>query len=49
MTGNGKKPNAPTADPQQSEDDGGQSEAETFANIEPDGAETFANIEPDQE
>jgi len=49
MTGNEKKPDEPAADPQQSEDGGGQGEAETFANIEPDGAETFANIEPDQE
>jgi hypothetical protein len=47
MTGNGKTPNEP--DPQQSENEGGTSEAETFANIEPDGGESFANIEPDKE
>ena len=49
MTGNGKKPNDPAADPQQSEDDGSQSEAETYANIEPDSGDSYANIDPDKE
>ena len=49
MTNEGKKPNQPEADPQQPDDGGGTSEAETFANIEPDGGDTFANIEPDKE
>jgi hypothetical protein len=48
MMNEGKKPNEPGADPQQ-EDDGGTSEPETFANIEPDSGESFANIEPDKE
>jgi len=49
MTGKIKQPNDPKADPpQQGEDDGSQSGAETFANIEPEDGDTYANIEPDQ-
>jgi hypothetical protein len=51
MTGKPKNPREPLADdplhpPQQMADDGGLSEAESFANIEPDGVTNFANINP---
>jgi hypothetical protein len=51
MTGKVKKPNAPQAadplhPPQQMADDGSLGEAESFANIEPDGVTNFANINP---
>lgn len=50
MMGNIQDPNDPQPDPPQPGEDGGsESEAETFANIEPDGGESFANIEPDKE
>lgn len=49
MTGKAKTPREPRAaepPPQQEGDEGGQSEAESFANIEPDGVTNFANINP---
>jgi hypothetical protein len=54
MTGKAKNPREPLAvdplhPPQQMADDGGLSEAESFANIEPDSIANFANINPVQE
>ena len=53
VMGKVKNPREPEAvDPlagQQMADDGGLEEAESFANIQPDGATSFANIEPGSE
>jgi hypothetical protein len=54
MTGKAKNPSEPLAadplhPPQQMADDGSLSEAESFANIEPDSITNLANIEPGQE
>jgi hypothetical protein len=47
MTGKNKQPNDPQADPPKQDGGGSQSEAESFANIEPDDGDTSANIDPE--
>ena len=54
MTGKPKNPREPQAAdplhaPQQNADNGGLTEPENFANIEPDSGSSFANINPDNE
>ena len=50
MTGKPRNPNDPLAadqlQPQQMAEEDGVDEAESFANIEPDGATSSANINP---